>query len=334
MQDIARLPEKDRMNLFRETGQRMQIHESIVEKDFWVCWVLDYLFHDNQWKDKLIFKGGTSLSKAYGAIQRFSEDVDLVLDWTLLECTEEEAFRDRSGRKQTEFGVAVSEKTVQFLQSDFTPVLQKELSNRLGTAVVTLQDRQVVRIEYPRSFSTGYIRPEIILEVGPKALHEPNELVEIQPYAAEKFPNQFKQANTQVRTVSAERTFWEKATILHQEAHRTAGKKLPIRYSRHYYDLYKLSKTNVLQRALERPELLEDVAEFKMKFFRCAWAKYEDAKPGTLRLLPPEHNVKDLRKDYESMKAMLFGTVPRFEEIIEALGSLEEEINNGSNNRR
>lgn len=334
MRNVARWPEKERMDLFRETGQRMRIRESIIEKDFWVCWVLDYLFQDSQWKDKLIFKGGTSLSKAYRAIQRFSEDVDLVIDWTLLGCTEEEAFQDRSGRKQTEFGNEVSKKTVRFLQLYFTPVLQRELSDRLGIAAATSQDQQVVRIEYPRAFPIEYIRPEIILEIGPKALHEPNELVEIHPYAAEMFPSQFTQANTEVRTVSAERTFWEKATILHQEAHRTAEKKLPIRYSRHYYDMNQLSKTDVLRRALERPELLEDVAKFKMKFFRCAWARYEDAKPGTLKLEPPEHNLKSLQKDYESMKAMLFGTVPSFEEIIGGLASLEKEINNRGNNRQ
>lgn len=331
MRHVARWPEKDRKDLFRETGQHMQIRESIIEKDFWVCWVLDYLFRDSQWKDKLIFKGGTSLSKAYGAIQRFSEDVDLVIDWTLLGCTEKEAFQDRSGRKQTEFCDTVSEKTVRFLQSDFVPVFQQELNDRLDDEVVITQHQQVVSIEYPRSFSTEYIRPEIILEIGPKALREPNEFVKIQSYAAEQFPDQFKQADTEVRTVSAERTFWEKATILHQEAHRDVSKQLPLRCSRHYYDLFRLSRTDVLQKALRQIELLADVVRFKIKFFRSAWARYEDAKPGSLKLRPAGHNLDGLKKDYESMRAMLFGEIPGFEEIVEGLKYLEYKINNRGN---
>jgi len=327
MRDFAKRPENDRRDLFRTTAEAMSVNEAIIEKDFWVCWVLDYLFQESPWKDKLIFKGGTSLSKAYGAIQRFSEDVDLVLDWTLLGCTEEDAFRKRSGSKQTEFGKEVSKKTVRFLQSDFIPVIQRELSDRLGTQVTISQDLQDVRVEYPRSFSTGYIRPEIILEIGPKALHEPNEQKDIFPYTAERYPKYFTMPSTAVRTVNAERTFWEKATILHQEAHRAANKQLPPRYSRHYYDLYRLSRTPILDKALERIDLLLDVAKFKIKFFRSAWAKYEEAKPGTLKLLPQNHHIDDLKKDYDSMQAMLFGTIPSFDEIIKGLTDLETEIN-------
>ena len=84
MLNIARLPPNDRRDLFRAAAQRMMVNEAIVEKDFWVCWTLDYLFHESPWQDKLAFKGGTSLSKAYGVIERFSEDIDLILDWTLL----------------------------------------------------------------------------------------------------------------------------------------------------------------------------------------------------------------------------------------------------------
>ncbi len=327
MLGVARLPEKDRKELFRETARRMKIHESIIEKDFWVCWTLDYLFGDSRWRDKLIFKGGTSLSKAYGAIQRFSEDVDLVLDWTLLGYTEDEAFEDRSGTQQTRFGDEVSEMTIKFLQSDFIPFVEEELSSRLGAEISATQDRQIVVVKYPRSFSTDYIRPEILLELGPKALHVPNEIVSIQPYAADEFPGQFKQLETSVRTVCAERTFWEKATILHQEAHREPGRQLPPRYSRHYYDLYQLSHTEVLKKALTRMDLLEDVARFKMKFFRSAWAKYECAVPGTLMLYPQEHNIGALRKDYNQMNTMLFGTVPAFDDILAHLRTLEEKIN-------
>ena len=330
MDRIAKWLEEDRAQLFELAASALGISTAIIEKDFWVCWVLDYLFRDSQWQDKLIFKGGTSLSKAYGAIQRFSEDVDLVIDWTQLGYTEEEAFRDRTNKKQDLFCREVSDRTVDFLRDTFVPVLTQELSDRLGVAIKTSQDEQIVAIEYPRSFSIEYVRPVIALEIGPKALHEPNEMVDIRPYAAERFPDQFEKPNTTVRTVSSERTFWEKATILHQEAHREAGKKLPLRYSRHYYDLYQLSKMEMKTKAIGNIGLLSDVAKFKTKFFRCGWARYELAKPGTLRLTPPEHNIKALRNDYASMQSMLFGVVPTFDEILVQLDLLETEINEQS----
>jgi predicted nucleotidyltransferase component of viral defense system len=332
MREIARRPEKDRREPFTATAETMNVRSVITEKDFWVCWVLDYLFCDSQWKDKMIFKGGTSLSKAFGAIQRFSEDVDLILDWSLLGSSEAEAFRTRSRKKQAEFGQEARNRTIQFLKESFVPALQNNLRDRLGGDgdIVVAQEKQQVFIEYPKSFSDEAIRPRIVLEIGPKALQEPNEQKEICSYAAEKYPSIFTMPSTVVRTVSAERTFWEKATILHKEAHRAPDKTLPShysRYSRHYYDLYRLSQTPILDKALKRIDLLQNVADFKDKFFHCAWARYEEAKPGTLALLPLNKHVDELEKDYQSMRAMLFGTVPSFDDILGGLAALEKEIN-------
>jgi len=155
----------------------------------------------------------------------------------------------------------------------------------------------------------------------------PNEEKEIRPYAAEQVPGPFSRPSTTVRTIVVERTFWEKATILHREAHRTADKPLPPRYSRHYYDLYRLSRLPIRDKALSRLDLLHDVVQFKMQFYRCPWAKYEEAKPGSLRLLPPTYNEAELRKDYQAMGGMLFGAIPRFEDIMTGLGALEKAIN-------
>ncbi len=144
----------------------------------------------------------------------------------------------------------------------------------------------------------------------------------------EQVPEVFRQSTTTLPTISAERTFWEKATILHQEAHRGLGKPLPPRYSRHYYDLYRLTLLPTIRdSALARIDLLDEVAEFKIRFYRCPWARYEQAKPGSLRLLPPSHHVKDLQKDYAAMSEMLFGDIPSFSAIMEGLRHLEATIN-------
>ena len=327
MREMARRPESDRRDLFRSTGQNMQIHEAIAEKDFWVCWVLDYLFQDSPWRDQLAFKGGTSLSKAYGAIERFSEDIDLIVDWRLLGYSEEEPWARRSVSKQEAFGKESNSRAKEFLATVFAPTLARELEDRAAAGIEVMADGQDVLIRYPRAFSLATIQPQIRLEIGPLAAWAPNEERQICSYAAEQFPQFFLQGQTSVRTIAAERTFWEKATILHQEAHRGEDKPLPPRYSRHYYDLYRLSRMPIRDNAIRQIALLHDVAQFKIRFYHCPWAKYEEAKPGTLRLLPPEHHMRDLRRDYVDMQAMLFGVKPSFEEIMSELADLEDIIN-------
>ena len=327
MRDMARRPEKDRGELFRATAQAMRVHEAIVEKDFWVCWILDYMFQDSPWKDRMAFKGGTSLSKVYGAIERFSEDIDLILDWRLLGYSGDEPWKDRSPTRQDAFGKEANERAAEFLARDFAPVLSQDLKDRAGAEIGVVASGQDVLIQYPRAFSLAAIHPQIRLEIGPLAAWVPNEEKAIRPYAAERFPALFTQQHTTVRTIVAERTFWEKATILHQEAHRGPERPLPARYSRHYYDTYRLSCLPIRNEALAKMELLQEVVQFKMRFYRCPWALYEEAKPGTLRLLPPAHHVDELQRDYRAMGAMLFGAIPTFEEIMAGLAALEKSIN-------
>lgn len=327
MIDVAQYSEARRKDLFRATSQEMHIHEAVIEKDFWVCWVLDYLFMNSPWKSQLIFKGGTSLSKAYGLIERFSEDIDLVLDWELLGYTKENPWENRTSTQQDKFGKRANHRTEEYLAEHFAPQLQEDLTTRLKGEIIVIAQKQDVFISYPRSFASEGILPQIKLEIGPLAEGIPNEKKEIQPYSAVIFPGFFKQPIATVQTLLAERTFWEKATILHQEAHRGPDKIQPPRYSRHYYDLYRMSQAAIRDRALARLDLLNDVARFKMKFYRCPWARYEDAKPGSLKLLPPDHHFEDLRKDYDAMQVMLFGNIPGFDELMKGLADLEEHIN-------
>lgn len=328
MRSIARLMEKDRRDLFRAASQKMGVHEAVIEKDFWVCCLLDLLFHDSPWKERMAFKGGTSLSKAYHAIERFSEDIDLILDWRLLGYSSAGPWTQRSATQRDRFGKEANQRTADFLAGDFVPGILPALANLAGDAVGVSAKGQDVFIRYPKAFSLASVQPEIRLEIGPMAGWTPNEPRPLRPYAADYFPELFHQAETSVRTIKAERSFWEKATILHQEAWRTSGQPLPPRYSRHYYDLYRLSLTPIREQALARTDLLAEVVRFKMQFYRCPWARYEEAVPGSLRLLPPEHHVLELKKDYLAMRTMLFGNVPHFDEIMARLAALEKAINN------
>jgi len=124
MLNFAKLQEKDRHALFAATAGRLVINEAIIEKDFWVCWVLDYLFHESPWKDHLAFKGGTSLSKAYGVIQRFSEDIDLILDWTVLGYVKNEPWLQNSNNKRSVFCQKANERCTHFLAQNLARVRQ------------------------------------------------------------------------------------------------------------------------------------------------------------------------------------------------------------------
>jgi len=327
MYRIAKLPENERQELIIATAGKIKIAEAIVEKDFWVCFCLDYLFHECKWKEALAFKGGTSLSKAYGLIERFSEDIDLVLDWRVLGYRMNEPWEERSNTKQQQFLEDAKQRLFAFLKDDFLPVFRADMGGKLGITVdafITEDDAGTVHFKYPNSFSDSSILNEIRLEIGAMAAWTPTHIVKIKSYIAENYPAVFEKAETPVLTTTAERTFWEKATILHQEASRPENSRIPDRYSRHYYDLYCMSKTNVLEKALKQPDLLLQVAEFKRKFYPRNWAKYELARMDSIKLMPAEHSIKRLEADYGVMRAMIYGEYPPFEEVLKRLRELED----------
>lgn len=319
MKRIANLPSNDRMALFRNTAGKLGMNEAIIEKDFWVCWMLDYLFHRCRWKGQLAFKGGTSLSKAYGLIQRFSEDIDLILDWRVLGYEENEPWEDRSNTKQDLFNKQANIRAEIFLREEFLPAIISDVSTELKTPVkfsIDISDGQTVRFSYPRDFSQQAILQDIRLEIGALSAWTPTTLQLNMSYAAQEYSHLFEQASTEVLTVQPERTFWEKATILHRELFRARDSEIPSRYSRHYYDLFLMSQTLVKERALADIALLDRVAQFKEKFYRCPWARYDLAKHGTLRLSPPDYRLEKLDADYSHMRNMIFGAKPGFDGIL------------------
>lgn len=329
MKEVARRERKEREELFLVTAREIGLPEAMVEKDFWVCWTLDYLFHDCPWAAHLAFKGGTSLSKCFGLIQRFSEDIDLILDWRLLGYEKDEPWTERSKNQQDKFNKEANARTEAFLQETFLPQLQADFGKLLDDEFslhIEEDDPQTVCFGYPKSFQEGSILPVVRLEIGALAAWTPAKRTEITSYAAQQYPPVFRHSTTSILTVAPERTFWEKVTILHKEAFRING-KFPARYSRHYYDLWCMDTSPVKAAAYGNLELLERVVRFKERFYPAGSAHYERAKPGTMRLLPPEDCIPLLREDYEHMKNMIFGETPEFEEIMDCMERLEREIN-------
>lgn len=328
--NLVKQSENDFRILFRNTSQKIGLNEAIVEKDFWVCFILDYLFHKSPWKKYFIFKGGTSLSKCYGLIHRFSEDIDLVLDWRILGYGLNEPWIVRSNTKQDAFNKEANFRAERFLSEEFLPILQEDVSKLLGKKAefyILPEDRQTICFQYPKIFEDPFTLQIVRLEIGALAAWTPSISRVIKPYVAEVYQKIFSYSDIEILTSSAERTFWEKVTILHHEANRPRNLSMPSRYSRHYYDLYCIASSDVKLLAYKELDLLKKVVDFKMKFYPRKWANYNLAVPGTLKLVPPKYRWEDLSKDYESMKNMIFGEYPDFDFLMGCIEKLENEIN-------
>lgn len=329
MRKVALLSDKEREELFSATAGRIGIRQEAVEKDFWVCYLLDHLFHDCIYKDAFVFKGGTSLSKAYHLISRFSEDIDLILDWRRIIRDDSDPWESRSKSKQDQYNKQINAEAAAFYSSKLVPSLNGELYKKLGREnmfSVDPQDAMVVDFTYPKLFNGEYLRPSVRLEIGPLAEWTPSHIIEIKPFVAEYYPKMFEQAGTEVLTIDAERTFWEKITILHKIANFPEGKQLPNRYARHLYDVYCMGHTSVKDRAFERKELLSKDILFKQKFYYSKGAHYETATLAEVNLIPRGDILPELRKDYKAMQNMIYGSIPSFEEILDYLQELQGEI--------
>jgi len=166
--------------------------------------------------------------------------------------------------------------------------------------------------------------------MGARPTNEPIETVSIQSYASDEFPRVFTHPDFELKVLSAERTFWEKVTILHEQFHRDDDYTSAERMSRHFYDLFKLAKSEVATKALSNRDLLKKVVENKKLFFSRAGANYDDALIGKLRLVPSETRINAFKKDYKEMEVMFFSTPPKFDDILATLLALEKEINSSA----
>jgi hypothetical protein len=337
MDHFALLPSAERATVFREAAARSRLGSAtIVEKDFWVCWALQRIFSSPTLPGPL-FKGGTSLSKAYKLIERFSEDVDIVLDRHVLGFIGEQdptkiGGTNKRNRKLDE----LADKCSATVQGSVLDELQKSFRSVLGkvdwkiSADPADADRQSLLFAYPLGlepdlYSVGmYIRPVVRLEFGCRGDVWPSERQSIQPYIADALPGLLAQPAAEVHVLRPERTFWEKATLLHAAFHTG---KLPRRLSRHYYDLSRLYRHEYGQLAIRDVGLLASVVEHKKVFFREAAARYDLAQPGSLRVCPPEAHVARIRGDYRDMREMFFAEAPPFDSLMADLRELEDRVN-------
>lgn len=321
--------------VIQNTSDKLNMSKAIVEKDLWVCVILKYLFSRFKYRDAIVFKGGTSLSKVYKLIERFSEDIDLALDWKVLGYGKTEPYEDRSNTKQQKFNDKLNDDTKVFLRDEFLPVLQNDfkeiLNNKTYSFYIDEFDGQTICFDYPKNHKDSSILQVIRLEIGSLAEPIPASNQKIKTYMEEAYPEVFNE-NIEVVAVDSLRTFYEKITILHREANRVNG-NYPTRYSRHFYDVYKMMLTDIREKSFENIGLLKTVINFKKKFYASNWAKYDDIMNGNLKLIPSKKGLEIFSKDYDSMKNMLFGEKIPFDKIVDALKEYEKELNDVIKNK-
>lgn len=331
---------EQRKKYFEEAESLILMPPHITEKDFWVCWTLNHLF-SGPYADVLTFKGGTSLSKGYNVIDRFSEDIDLTIDKAALTLDSEKSLEtpDLSQNQRKKRNKAFDNSVADFLSNEFVPWFEQLLKNEIPPSGVGETDFSLeidpadplnLFFHYPKVMDyPEYIKPVVRLELGARGDKSPQSIKQIQPYLAEALPDLFKDDTpVSLSVLAIERTFWEKATILHSVACRPGDKPVRERFSRHYYDTYQLAQDkDLIQSVLKDTDLLEAVVRNKRTYFFESWDWYETAKPGSFKLVPAPDRQADLKEDYQAMQSMLFSESPEFEEIIDFLQTLEDRIN-------
>jgi hypothetical protein len=339
MNRLASKSAEERGVVFSEAAVRLQIQPVIVEKDFWVCWMLGLLFGRAEWREELVFKGGTALSKVFEIIRRFSEDIDLSVSPATLGISEAEMDQAGSRRQRDQrmenLEAACSKWVAERLQPELEQAIRDVIGDRpggqswLGFQIDSVTHSPVLLLYYPSVLAKGadYIRRWVKLEFGSLTDQRPAGEHRVRPWLAEFLPAPLAEMGCDVVALEVERAFWEKATILHAEYHRDLTTPMPGSYSRHYADVAAMANRPETDRAVADHALRERVVSWKSKFFPRSWARYDLAVPGTFRLVPPEDRMKELARDYVAMRDMFLGEPVSFESIMEKLRGLENRIN-------
>jgi hypothetical protein len=327
--------------LFSTTAQRIGTTPQNTEKDFWVCWTLDALFNGRSGGPRLLFKGGTSLSKGFGLIRRFSEDVDVIVfrddlgqDYSFEQL--QEMSRKKRDRALDDIKAACEE----YINGELLEQLTAIAANAAGRAGIAAgqfivepnpADSQSLLIRYPTATPDDhYVEKVVKLESGAKSALDPNSLKPIVPYCGEDIPD-IDLTVPNVTVVDAERTFWDKVVILHglrrwfeiRKQLRGGGHRI----SRHYYDVHELMSADLGKTAVADLALGADCVAHARMFFNRPDNDLATARPPTFVLTPEGDMYDELRRDYAAMSGMIFGEAPRFEDIVQTVAAVEQRIN-------
>lgn len=330
----------DRRDLFLAAAARLGTAVQNVEKDFWVCWTLDALFNGlPAGGPRLLFKGGTSLSKAFGLISRFSEDIDItVFREDLGQGAQAADLEALSGKKRRARLDAIRAACQTYITGTMIGQLVEIAAVVIPNAAFKLEedpddkDGQTLLFWYPAVTATSgdYIRAAVKIEAGAKSAIDPHTAATVAPYVAQDFVGADLSVSN-ITTVKPERTFWDKVMILHglRQWHdrRKELRQEGQRVSRHYYDIHRLLQQETASDWRADQALAMDCAGHARMFFGSADLGLDAAKPGTYTLVPGAAMRDALAKDYVAMSGMIFGAVPSLDEVLTSVEQLQQSIN-------
>lgn len=316
--------------------RRLRRADYLLEKDIWVVTVLDILFSAPFGGD-LVFKGGTSLSKAWGAVRRFSEDVDITYD---IRVVAKDLVAD-AGRKALPLSRSQEQKWTKTIRARLPVWVRDTAAPTLAAGIVRVAPEARFRIEedrvyvdYAPLFEThGIVVPTVMVEFGARSTGEPHTVRDVVCDAAPFVPDVAFPA-ARPAAMLAERTFWEKATAAHVYCRRGRARGRRDHLSRHWHDLVRLERTGFAERALADHQLAMDVANHKAIFFREKdqaghWVDYRAAVSGRLQLVPTGTAREQLAKDHRLMveSGILLDDWEPFGELMDACAGLERRAN-------
>lgn len=336
IQEWLKLTEQTQRNIFGETAAEIGLPSAAVEKDWWVIRTLELVFTSSI-APHTVFKGGTSLSKAWNLIDRFSEDIDLALDRKFL------GF-DKSDDEMTSSQVSkLRRHSSKFIAETYYPELAKlfnaiglKVDIKLGEIKTDDQDPLIIEIYYPSvTEPIAYIQPRILIEVGSRSLIEPFDNRSFTSMVGEKYIGRaFADTNIIIPSVNPQRTFLEKVFLLHEEFQLPTEKIKVERKSRHLFDLEKLMDTEYAMAALNNAELYQTIVQHRAKLTPLRGIDYANHTPDKINPIPPDTIIGEWEKDYLIMQEnMLHQPSLSFDKLIERMYELKARINKLKPNR-
>lgn len=323
---------QEQSQIYRALAPQLARSPVVLEKDVWVCWVLQALF-TMPGRLPMAFKGGTSLSKVFGAIARFSEDVDITLDYRALDGSFDPFTEGVSRSRLKKFSEDLKSFVRDHAHGVVVPHFQRMLAAGFDADAFRLEisdDGEQLRVHYPTVLETpgNYVGNSVLIEFGGRNITEPKEEHELQPDIAGHVSD-LEFPRSTVSVLSPARTFWEKATLMHVECQRDEFRAGTERLSRHWYDLAMLADLAHGKTAVSNRALFTDVVKHKKVFYNTSYANYDACLVGQLRLIPEDAALAVLRDDYQRMisAGMFIGEPPAFDAIVDRLRALETTIN-------
>lgn len=322
------IPAETKVNAYTQIAEKTGMAPYAVEKDWWVVQVLAIIF-EMEIGTHLVFKGGTSLSKAWRLIDRFSEDIDLAVNPTFLGF-DGDFSRTQIANLRKAANTYISDVFYAALIAKFKGKGLEEVVLQIKEAETTDQDPRIIEVYYPNVIPTpGYIQPRVQIEIGCRSLREPFTNRSFSSLVDEHYPAAaFTQASINIPVVNPERTLLEKIFLLHEEFQRPAEKIRVDRLSRHLYDIYQLSKTEFANAALDNPELYETIVNHRYKFTRVGGVDYNLHQPKHINPIPKANLLGAWKKDYVTMQEeMIYGDSPSFEDMLASIREFVAKIN-------